>query len=104
MAGDSEDIDARRLASSNTSPRRQSDMPVRRERASKAAKKSFEERGRDLRYNCKGEWVASRMARFIVAIVTVPFLVGVRFFGPSSAPRIGGRPRERLLGVFSKGL
>ena len=55
MAGDSADIDARRLASCNTSPRRQSDMPVRRERASKAAKKSFEARGRDLRYDCKGE-------------------------------------------------
>lgn len=74
MAGDSADIDARRLASCNTSPRRHSDMPVRRERASKAAKKSFEERGRDFKYDCRGEWVASRMAFFMVAIVTVPFL------------------------------
>lgn len=77
-------------------------MPVRRARASNAAKKSFEVMGRDFRYSCKGEWVASRMAHFIVAIVTVPFLA--IFLGSSSAPRIVGRPRDLLLGVLSKGL
>ena len=48
--------------------------------------------------------MASRMARFIVAIVTVPFLVVFRYFGTSFAPRMGGRLREGLLGVLSKGL
>lgn len=100
MAGDSADIVARRLASCNMLPRRHFDMPVRGDRASHTAKKSFEVIGRDFRYSCRGVG-CFRLARLIVAIVAVLFLAIV--LESSSSPRIGGRPRDRLLGVFSKG-
>lgn len=48
------------------------------------------------------EWVALRMAPFIVMIVMICFLA--IFLAFPSMPRIMGRPQDRLLGVFSKEL
>ena len=60
------------FASSTTSPRTDSVRPLRRIRARRAARKSFEARGRDFSVCWRGEDVASWIARFMVAMVTFP--------------------------------